>query len=134
MEPTPGASCIWEALRGYIDVDSFLEVYSLAYGREHDYVDILVMDDGKLEAYIKSYVGLDCLELIDLRIRGCGSDALAVLKEYAEWPEVSRIIMEGDCIELVVPPHPPIRVVEALRKLGLKDTITVKAYRYSQPW
>ncbi len=134
MEPTPGAGCLWEVLGEHVDLESFLEVYSTAYNREIDYLDVLVWERGGIEAFFKSYVGLDCLELIDLRIRGCESEALSLLKGYAEWPEVSRIIMEGDCIELVVPPDPPVRVVEALRKLGYRGKISAKAYRPSELW
>ena len=48
----------------------------------------------------------------------------------AEWPEVARVVMEGDCVELVVPSEPQLRIKNALEKLGVEKVKPV-AFRPS---
>jgi hypothetical protein len=68
-----------------------------------------------------------CLPVLELRIRGCGEKSTELLKKV-EWPEVSKAVMEGECVELIVPSEPPPRIANALRKLGL-ERAKVLAYR-----
>ena len=127
-EPTPGAGpCIDEALE--IDEDEFRLLWEFIDLTEHDRVDILVYDSDGVEAYIEAFAGVECLQILALKIRGCGDVALEYLKAAADWPEVSRVVIEGGCVELTVPPEPPLRVARALDRLGVEKPIVPMAFR-----
>ncbi len=127
MEPTPGAGpCIEDVLE--IDEGEFKLLFDFLTLQEHDFVDILIESDG-FEVYIEGFISTDCIVVLALRIRGCGSALAEQLRAYSDWPEVSRAILEGDCIELVIPPDPPARVREAVRKLGVETPIVPRAFR-----
>jgi len=128
LEPTPGALCL-EDLE-VLEEDDITEVEAVLYIREKTVYDVL-LDDPRYEVYLKvqSTIPGDCVRVLDLRVRGCGKEGVELLKN-AEWPEVSRVVMEGDCVELVVPSEPQVRIKNALKKLGVEKVKPV-AFRPS---
>ena len=128
MEPTPGAGpCIGDELD--VDETEFNLLYGLLESTEYNWVDVLIYRSDGVEAFLECFIGVDCLRIIDLRIRVCGSSAIKGLKHAGDWPEVSRLVFEGDCIEMVVPSTPPGRVRSALGKLGVGIPLAPVAFR-----
>lgn len=127
-EPTPGAGpCIGDVAR--VDEAEFRLLHEFLNTIEYDYVDILVHSEDDMEVYFEAFAGLDCIRVVNLRVRGCGPAAIEYLKAAADWPEVARVVLEGGCIELTVPPEPPLRVARALEKLGVEEPIVPRAFR-----
>ncbi len=118
FEPTPGAPCL-ESLN-VIPEEDVLEVSSTLYVREETLFDILVYERENLRVYFRVCSNPDCVKVLELRIEGCGSNAGSVLSA-SSWPEVSRVAFEGECVELVVPSTPHIRVKNVLKKLGISE-------------
>ncbi len=116
-EPTPRAVCI-EDLE-ILEEEDVIELEATLYTREGTIYDVL-LDKEDYEVYLKVYSTIpgECLKTLELRIRGCKERGVELLKNV-EWPEVSKVIVEGDCVELVIPSEPPPRIKNALGKLGL---------------
>lgn len=131
QEPTQGAwPCLLDSLR--VDRREFQLLEETLYLSEYNYFDVLVYRDDDIEAFLVVFSSLDCLQLVELHIRGCGDNAMELLKAAADWPEVSRVIMEGSCLELVVPADPPLRVEKALEKLGVNKPLQPLGFRVSK--
>jgi len=126
VEPTHRATCIEDL--SILPIDEIIELESRLYISESSIFDVLIHQDSNLEVYLRVYSS-ECVEVLELRVRGC-KDKSKIILEALTWPEVSRALVEGECVELQVPAHPPVRVKEALRKLGLTK-ISVQAYRSS---
>ena len=127
-EPTPRAGpCIEEVAE--VDEAEFRLLHELLTMTEHDYVDVLLHEAEGVEVYLEAFAGLDCIRVISLHARGCGPAALDYLKAAADWPEVSRVVVEGDCIDLEIPPDPPLRIARALDKLGVDTPLAPRAFR-----
>jgi hypothetical protein len=127
-EPTPGAPCLNDL--DVLEEDDVIEVEAVLYTREKTVYDVL-LDDTRYEVYLKvqSTIPGDCVRVLELRVKGCGKEGVELLKN-AEWPEVARVVMEGDCVELVVPSEPQVRIKNALKKLGVEKVKPV-AFRPS---
>ncbi|MCE4602196.1 MAG: hypothetical protein F7C08_03905 [Desulfurococcales archaeon] len=127
-EPTPRAGpCIEEVVA--VDEAEFRLLHELLSSTEYDYIDILLHEGDGIEVYLEAFAGLDCIRLISLHARGCGPAALEYLKAAADWPEVSRVVIEGGCIDLEIPSEPPFRVARALDKLGVESPLVPRAFR-----
>ena len=126
--PTPGAPCLDDL--EVLEEDDIIEVEAVLYTREKTVYDVL-LDDTRYEVYLKvqSTIPGDCVRVLELRVKGCGKEGVELLKN-AEWPEVSRVVIEGDCVELVVPSEPQLRIKNALEKLGVEKVKPV-AFRPS---
>jgi hypothetical protein len=127
-EPTPGAPCL-EDLE-VLEEEDIAEVEATLYTREETVYDVL-LDEPRYEVYLRvqSTMPGDCIRVLELRVKGCGKEGVELLKN-AEWPEVSRVVIEGDCVELVVPSEPQLRIKNALKKLGVEKVKPV-AFRPS---
>lgn len=118
LEPTPGAPCL-ESLNVMPEED-VVEVSSTLYVREETVFDILVYEREDFKIYLRVCSSLDCVRVLELRVEGCGSNAGSVLGA-SSWPEVSRVAFEGECVELIIPSTPHVRVKAALEKLGVSE-------------
>lgn len=128
VEPTQGAGpCLEES--ELLEVESLLWVKARLEIEGAIAADILVGRPGGGEAFLRVAPGVDCIELLELRVRFCSEAPAKKALEAIDWPEVSRATIEGGCIELVVPADPLYRVVEALRRLGVKPPLAAEAYR-----
>jgi len=124
-EPTPGASCLEDL--DMVSAEDIVELEATLYTRPGTLYDVLV-EGGRYEVYLRVYSAFfDCLRVVELRVRACGEGSLELFK-LVEWPEVSRAIVEGSCVELVVPAEPLFRVVSMLRKLGFSE-VRLSAFR-----
>ena len=124
-EPTPRASCLEDL--DMVSAEDIVELEATLYTRPGTLYDVLV-EGGRYEVYLRVYSTLsDCLRVVELRVRACGEGSLELFK-LVEWPEVSRAIVEGSCVELVVPAEPPFRVASMLRKLGFSE-VRLSAFR-----
>jgi hypothetical protein len=94
---------------------------------EHNIVDLLIPHE-RLEVFLRVFIGIDCLHLLELRARGCGENASTV-KNLADLPEFTRITMEGDCVEVGAPADVKSRIINALKHLGLSPPLEPVAYR-----
>ncbi|MEB3759926.1 MAG: hypothetical protein GSR72_01680 [Desulfurococcales archaeon] len=128
QEPTPGTGPCLEEL-GIVDKEDAIASYALLEPQEDNIVDLLLYSDEGLEVYVQVFIGLDCLHIIALHLRGCGSKSVETLKKYSDKPEFTKIIMEGECIDLEVPPYPRIRIERALSLVNLKPPLPILAYR-----
>ncbi|MDP8002634.1 MAG: hypothetical protein ACP5I6_04840 [Caldisphaera sp.] len=118
FEPTPGVGpCIEEFLKKSEELD---EINSISQNKETNYVDILLYDNEKLEFYLRTFVGIDCLHIIDGVLESCENDIKDMLKKYADFPEVSKVEMQGNCIRLIIPSTPIIRIKKFLEKINIK--------------
>ena len=77
---------------------------------------------------MRVFIDLDCLRLIELRIRGCKEKAENVKSLFKE-PEFTRIAFEGECVEIVAPADIHVRVENALAAVGLTPPLKILAYR-----
>ncbi len=128
MEPTHGAGpCLGEA--GLLDDESAAWVAAVLETRGYQAVDVLVHESRGIEVYLRVGASPDCAELLEARARFCGEAEARRAFEAADWPEVSRAVVEGGCVEIVIPADPLFRVREALRKLGLSPPLRAEAYR-----
>ena len=127
-EPTHGAGpCLWEA--GILDAESSAWVAAVVESRGYPGLDVLVHEAGDVEVYVRIFSGPECPELAELRARFCEGAEAGKAFQAVDWPEVSRAVVEGGCLEIVVPADPLFRVKEALRKLGLTPPLKARAYR-----
>lgn len=117
MDVTPDTVCLADL--GLFSAEEVGELEALFYSLEHTIVDLLIWEEGDMISYLRFYSRPDCLALLELRLRGCGESAKKVLS-LADWPEVSKIAIEGACVEALVRPSPPAKVRSALNKLGIK--------------
>ncbi len=127
-EPTPRAFCL-EDLE-ILEEDDILEVEGTLYTREGTIYDIL-LDNTRYEVYLKVYSTTlgECVQPLELRVRGCGERSVELLKNI-EWPEIARVVVEGECVELIIPSEPPSRIKNTLRKLGIEKVKPI-AFRES---
>lgn len=102
------------------------ELEAMAYRAEHTLLDLLIWEEGSMSSYLRLYSRHDCVAAVELRVRGCG-DGLSKALSLADWPEVSRVVIEGECAEAVINPYPPARIRGALNKLNVEPRIL--AYR-----
>ena len=100
--------------------------FKLLYTFEYDYFSLLVYNRG-LRIYIQVRVGLDCLEPQYLVVEECGPKASELLK-HADDPEVTRIIVEVDCVKLYIPFEPVLRVKRMIEKLGITEPLRILDY------
>jgi hypothetical protein len=112
---------------GLVPEEEAKALHSLLDSIEYNIVDLLIPHE-RLEVFLRVFIGLDCLHLLELRVRGCGSEA-ATVKRLADSPEYTRISMEGDCIEIGAPADVRTRIVNALSKLGIAPPVKPIAYR-----
>ena len=129
--PTPGAGpCIQEIL----ELDS--EMLSLLYDKlnsgEEDFYDVLLHESMGIEYYARVFVSMECLQILDFRVRGCSEEAKRVLYDASEWPEVSRVAFEAGCLELIIPTQPPERVSSALARFGVPRKLKPLAYKIAE--
>ncbi|MCE4625082.1 MAG: hypothetical protein F7C35_04380 [Desulfurococcales archaeon] len=125
-EPTPGVGpCLedWEIVRE----EEARVLFGLLEPLEVNYVDLIVPHE-VYEVFLRVFIGLDCLHLVEIRVRGCG-DHVNDIKELYNNPEFTRIVLEGNCIEIGAPGDNRIRVLRALNHLGLKPPLEPVAYR-----
>ena len=112
-----GAACIEEL--GLAPPGEAAELHAALSVREHDYY-AFVLDRGEgWEVRLIVAVGIECLEVVAVEVRGCGK-ARERVYGITDWPEVSRVEVEGDCAYALVPAEPPYRAVAALERLGLR--------------
>ncbi|MCE4611208.1 MAG: hypothetical protein F7B17_04460 [Desulfurococcales archaeon] len=127
MEPTQRAGgCLSELLPlGDVEVSM---IAGILQSKEHDLIAVLlaVVDDKEVYAVVE-YTD-ECPALRELRVRGCGE--ARELIGAADWPEVSEVVIEGRCAEIVIPGDTRVRVENALKKLGVSK-LEFLAWR---PW
>ena len=125
-EPTQGAGpCIEEW--GLVDEETAGTLHGILDTTEYNYADLLV-EHGELEVFMRVFIGLDCLRLVEVRVRGCKEKAERVKRLFDE-PEFTRIALEGECIEIAAPADIRVRVERALAAVGLAPPLRVLAYR-----
>lgn len=93
-------------------------LHGLLYPTEFNYFALVYPLPGGGEAWLILFIGVDCAEVVGLRVVGCGGSREKVYG-ITDWPEVARVEVEGDCVYAVIPGDPPYRVRAALEKLGL---------------
>lgn len=125
-EPTPGVGPCIEDI-GLVKENIARELHVMLEPTEYNVVDLLV-PSRELEVFLRVFIGLDCLHALEIHIRGCGKLVGKVKKLYEE-PEFSRVILEGDCMEIVAPADPSLRLVRALRLAGIEAPVEPVAYR-----
>ncbi len=125
-EPTPGAGpCVEDW--GLLDEEEARQIHAILDAQEYNYYDLLVYE-GEYEVFLRVFVGLDCLRLEEVRVRGCGEIAERV-KELIDLPEFTRIALEGECVEVASPADLRMRIEKALERLGLRAPLSPIAYR-----
>jgi hypothetical protein len=125
-EPTPGVGpCVEEW--GIIEKETARILYGMLEPLDYNYVDLLILHE-KYEVFIRVFIGLECLHLVEVRVRGCG-ETLEEIKKLSELPEFTRIMLEGECIEIAAPADMKHRVVKALEKIGIEPPVSPVAYR-----
>ncbi|MCS7106725.1 MAG: hypothetical protein NZ902_01280 [Acidilobaceae archaeon] len=112
---------------GLLPEEEVRELEARAYLSPATHIDVLIRSEERLEAFLRLLSSPECLEARELVISACEERGAEFLK-YAELPEVARIALEGECVELHVPADPPQRIKEALRKMGLGEAKAI-AYR-----
>ncbi len=129
QEPTPRVGpCIEDT--GLVEKEEASIAYSMLEPQEYNIVDLLLYSTPEnVEVYARVFIGLECLNVLSLHIRGCGEKAVEMLKKYSDKPEFYKIIMEGNCIELIAPHTPTIRLIRALSIVGAKTPLPILAYR-----
>ena len=126
-EPTPGVGpCLEDT--GIVDENISRNLHALLEPTEHNIVDLLLPHE-ELEVFVRVFIGLDCLHALEVRVRGCGEEGSGKVRELYEKPEFTRIVLEGNCVEAVAPWDPPVRLVRALRLVGLEPPLEPVAYR-----
>ncbi|ADL19475.1 hypothetical protein ASAC_1070 [Acidilobus saccharovorans 345-15] len=127
LEPTPGASSLClEELFTSLSRDDVYELFSQLVSSEVNYVDVLVHSDDNREIYARCFVSLTCLEVLKVVVRLCENEARL---DAINLPEVDAASLEGDCVELISRPDPPIKIRNLLRKLGVGEPSEVQGYR-----
>lgn len=125
MEPTQGPVRCVDRVFG---VDWGQVLHGLLYPVEYNYFAMVFPLEGGGEAWLILFVGVDCVEAVALRVVGCG-EARKRVYSITDWPEVSRVDVEGDCVYAIVPGDPPYRLRAALEKLGVGTPDPGKASR-----
>ena len=87
---------------------------------------MLVHSDDNREIYARCFVSLTCLEVLKVVVRLCENEARL---DVINLPEVDAASLEGDCVELISRPDPPIKIRNLLRKLGVGEPSEVQGYR-----
>ncbi len=103
-------------------------LHGLLYPTEFNYFALVFPLEGGGEAWLILFVGVDCVEVVALRVVGCGG-ARERVYGITDWPEVSRVDVEGGCAYALIPGDPPYRVKAALEKLGVGEPDPSKASR-----
>ena len=122
-----GLRCLEEVVE--VDRLSAIEARSVLDTLEANMADLLLYSGGGKEVYARVFISVDCLLLVYVVVKACGEASGSLLKLASESPEVTKITMEKDCVEAMVPPSPPGRVSRFLEKAGIRGGLTVKAYR-----
>ncbi|MEB3844250.1 MAG: hypothetical protein LRS48_01045 [Desulfurococcales archaeon] len=131
IEPTQRVGPCLEDL-DFVEEEDARLAHATLYSREYNIVYLLAGEYEGIEVSLKAFVGLDCLHLLSLHARGCGPEVQGRLKKLYENPEFTKIILEGDCIEIVAPAEPPYRVKRALKLLGIEGKLRLLAYRRAE--
>ncbi len=127
FEPTPRAGpCIEEFLGNNEEVQ---EVNSVSQNRENDYVDVLIYDNN-FSFYLKLFNGIDCLHIMYAIIESCNENEKNFLLKLADEPEVYKVIVRGNCIKLIIPSLPLIRITKIMEKAKINSK-QILAYRFS---
>jgi len=130
VEPTPRVGpCIEET--GIIDEETSRQLFALFEPKEHNFIDLLVFEDEGTETFLRVMVGLDCLHVFELHVVGCGEKSVEALKKLYDKPEFTRLVLQGNCVELIAPWNPPMRIKQALRLFNIEIPVVPKAYRPS---
>ena len=125
-EPTPGVGpCLEEW--GLTEEEEARILFGLLEPLEVNYVDLLIPHEN-YEVFLRVFISLDCLHPVEIRIRGC-KEHVSEVKRLYEAPEFTRIVLEGDCIEIGAPADNRIRVLRALSYVGLEPPLHPVAYR-----
>ncbi|MEM1873672.1 MAG: hypothetical protein QXS85_04270 [Acidilobaceae archaeon] len=127
FEPTLGASRICLKDSGILPEELASEVEAEVYVRDATHVDLLLYHSSDTELVAEAASTPDCLVLLSLKLRRCGASARSLL-EWVEWPEVSRAVVEGDCVELAALADTKSRLRNFLEKTGIKP-LGVLAFR-----
>ena len=114
--PGGGPACI-ESL-GLAGPEEAASLHAALSVREHDYYAFIMERGDGWEVRLIVAVGFDCLEAVAVEVRGCGG-ARERVYGITDWPEISRVEVEGDCAYALAPAEPPYRVAATLHKLGL---------------
>ncbi|MEN2999689.1 MAG: hypothetical protein ABDH61_03855 [Acidilobaceae archaeon] len=109
------------------------ELEAIAYVSPATRIDLLIHAEEQLEAFLILFSGVECLEARELVVRGCGERGGELVK-HVELPEVARVALEEECVELRVPASPPQRIKEALRKMGLDARAIAYRETGEEPW
>ena len=130
MEPTPRAGPCLEELGEFVDEDSIATASSILERVEYIAVDLLLEPPPPNSTmYLRTLLELECIRVLELRVVSCRDDSLKRLLTLADEPEVSRVVMEGECIEIVVPVDPPYRAKSLIEKLGLNGKLAITGFR-----
>lgn len=125
-EPTPRVGpCLEDT--AIVDESTSINLHALLEPTEYNIVDLLIPHN-ELEVVLRVFIGLRCLHVLEVRVRGCGERAEVVKKLY-EKPEFTSIVLESNCIEVAAPWDPPLRLLGALRLVGIEPPIEPIAYR-----
>ncbi|AFZ70249.1 hypothetical protein Calag_0483 [Caldisphaera lagunensis DSM 15908] len=127
FEPTPRAGpCIEEFLG---NSEELQEVYSVSQNREYDYVDVLIYDD-KFSFYLKLFNDIECLHIMYAIIESCNENEKDFLLKLADEPEVYKVIIKGNCIKLIIPSLPLIRITKIMEKAKINSK-QILSYRFT---
>jgi len=127
FEPTPGAGpCIEEFFGNNEDVQ---EINSISKNRENDYIDALVYGN-KISFYLKLFNGIDCLHIMYGVMESCEESEKDFLIKLADEPEVYKIVVQGNCVRLIIPSTPLLRIAKIMEKAKINSKEII-AYRFS---
>lgn len=127
FEPTLRAGpCIEEFIGENEDIE---ELNSTAYSNEKDYIDVLLYNN-KITFYLKLFNGIDCLHIIYAILETCEKNEKDFLIKLADEPEVYKIIVEGNCVKLIIPSNPLIRINKIMEKAKINSK-EILGYRFS---
>jgi len=126
FEPTPRVGpCVEELLAKSEELD---EINSVVQNREADWVDLLLYDNNEIQFYLRTFVGIDCLHIVQGILESCSEAGKEICKRYVDYPEVSRIDLQGDCIFLFIPHFPSLRIRKFMEKIAIRPE-RILAYR-----
>ena len=125
LEPTQGAGPCIEDLFPLLAEDAE-ELFSTLVNKEYNVVDVLIFKGENVEAYVRCFVSLQCLEVKELRISMCGSN---VTLEPFEWPETDKAIIREGCLTIAAAPRPRLRVSKLLNRLRIPEPKEILGYR-----
>ena len=122
MEPTPGAGPCLEDLKLVADED-LIALKAKLEGLEFTYFDVLLHANDAREVYIRCVDRVECLEVVELRVKRCGAHAdLTALREAG----VKGIALEGDCVEVI---YGAAMIARVLESEGLRPPLKILGYR-----